>query len=59
MGTVLYLIPHPTRISMTLIETAAGGLIYLGLLMAIDKEARRLPRDIIGEFRHKQTAAES
>ena len=59
MGTVLYLIPHPTEISTTLIETAAGGLIYLGLLMAIDKEARKLPRDIIGEFRHKQAATES
>jgi len=59
MGTVLFLIPHPTRKFTTLIETAAGGLIYLGLLMAIDKEARRLPRDIIGEFRHKQTATES
>jgi len=59
MGTALFLIPHPTRISMTLIETAAGGLIYLGLLMAIDKEARRLPRDIIGEFRHKPAATES
>jgi O-antigen/teichoic acid export membrane protein len=59
MGTVLYLIPHPTRISTTLIETAAGGLIYLGLLMAVDKEARRLPRDIIGEFRHKQAATKS
>ena len=59
MGTVLYLIPHPTEISTTLIETAAGGLIYLGLLMAIDKEARRLLRDIIGEFRHKQTATKS
>jgi len=59
MGTVLYLIPHPTRTSTTLIETAAGGLIYLGLLMAIDKEARRLPRDIIGEFRHKPAVTES
>ncbi len=59
MGTVLFLIPHPTSKFTTLIETAAGGLIYLGLLMAIDKEARRLPRDIIGEFRHKQAAPES
>jgi hypothetical protein len=46
MGTVLYVIPHPTRISLTLVETAIGGLIYLGLLMAVDKEARRIPRDI-------------
>jgi hypothetical protein len=59
MGGVLYLIPHPTRISVTLIETAIGGLIYIGLLMAIDKEARKLPKDIIAEFRQKQTATES
>jgi DNA-binding transcriptional regulator YdaS (Cro superfamily) len=43
MGVVLYLIPHPARISLTLVETAAGGVIYLALLMAIDKEARALP----------------
>ena len=53
MGTVLYVIPHPTRISLTLAETAIGGLIYLGILMAVDKEARRMPRDIIHEIKRK------
>jgi hypothetical protein len=51
MGIVLYIIPHPTRISLILAETALGGLIYLGLLFLIDKEARKLPKDIIQEFR--------
>lgn len=53
MGSVLYLIPHPTRISLTLIETAAGGLIYIGLVMAIDKDARRLAREVFDEFRER------
>lgn len=53
MGGILYLIPHPTRILLTVAETAVGGIIYLVLLMAIDKETRRLPKDLIQEFRNK------
>jgi len=53
MGTILYIIPHPTRISLILAETALGGLIYLGLLFLIDKETRKLPKDIVQEFRRK------
>ena len=67
MGIILYLSPHPTGITIalfgvtltitdpviTLIETAVGGLVYLGLLMAIDKDARRLAREIISEFRQR------
>lgn len=53
MGIVLYIIPHSTRISLILAETALGGLIYLGLLLLIDKETRRMPKDIIREFRRK------
>ena len=67
MGIILYVSPHPTTASstlleaaVTLVETGIGGLIYLGVLMAIDKEARSLPRDIINEFRQKQqTSADS
>jgi hypothetical protein len=51
MGAVLYLIPHPTRLTMTLAETAIGGLIYIALLMAIDKEARKLPGTILKNLR--------
>jgi O-antigen/teichoic acid export membrane protein len=53
MGSILYLIPHPTRISVTLAETAIGGLIYLALLMAIDKEARMLPAYIRQEIKNR------
>lgn len=51
MGTVLYVIPHPTKIIPTLVETAMGGGIYLALLIAIDKEARDLPGQILRELR--------
>ena len=53
MGAVLFLMPHPTTISLTLGTTAAGGVIYLGILMAIDREARKLPQDILKEVRRK------
>lgn len=42
MGLVLYLIPHPTRVYLTLAVTALGGIIYFALLTAIDMEARML-----------------
>lgn len=53
MATVLFIIPHPTRISFTLILTAVGGLIYLGLLMIIDQEARSLIRSVWQEVKFK------
>ncbi len=53
MGAILYAIPHPTRTYMILAETAFGGLVYLLVLMAIDKEARALPKAILREFRQR------
>ena len=53
MATVLFIIPHPTRISLILAATGFGGLIYLVLLMAIDREARTLPRTILHELKGK------
>jgi hypothetical protein len=53
MGTILYVIPHPTRTLSTLAETAVGGLIYLALIMAIDKEARGLPNFIRKEIKRE------
>lgn len=47
MGAILYAIPHPTRTLMILAETAFGGLVYLLVIMAIDKEARALPKTIL------------
>jgi hypothetical protein len=56
MGAVMFLLPTPSRISTTLGATVVGGAVYLGLLMAIDKEARKLPMAIIQEMRGKKTS---
>jgi O-antigen/teichoic acid export membrane protein len=53
MATVLFMIPHPTRIYLTLIVTATGGIVYLALLMAIDKEARLLVHSMWQEIKFK------
>jgi hypothetical protein len=52
MGTILYVFPHPTRTYLILAETALGGLIYLLVLIAIDKEARALPKALLRELKH-------
>jgi hypothetical protein len=54
MAIILFIVPHPTRISTTLAMTAFGGIVYLALLMAIDKETRVLPKAIWQEVRRKQ-----
>jgi O-antigen/teichoic acid export membrane protein len=53
MGSVLYLLPHPTRIFLTLATAAAGGLVYMALLLAIDEEARALAVSILQEVRSR------
>jgi hypothetical protein len=57
MGIVLFLLPYTDRISTTLIWTAVGGIVYFGLLMAIDKEARNLPKAILQEIRGKNRSS--
>jgi len=42
MAFILFLISHPTRLLFTLGITAAGAILYLTVLIAIDKEARAL-----------------
>jgi protein-S-isoprenylcysteine O-methyltransferase Ste14 len=51
MASVLYLLPHPTKLSLTLAATATGGALYLVLLLAIDKESRKLLARILQEIR--------
>jgi O-antigen/teichoic acid export membrane protein len=46
MALVLFL-AHPARRLTTLLITGVGGLIYIGLLMTIDKETRTLARTIL------------
>ena len=66
-AVVLFLLPHSavsaTATSMekvygilqTLILTGVGGGTYLAILMAIDKEARTLPKSILREIRGKKS----
>lgn len=44
------LIPQPITL-FVLAATVIGGLICLGVLMAIDKEARALPRLVLKQLR--------
>jgi hypothetical protein len=54
-GVLLFLLPTATTVLTTLVWTAIGGLTYLVILVLIDKEARSLPKDILGELRgHKK-----
>lgn len=55
-GTLLFLLPASTSILMTLVFTAVGGLVYLVLLMLIDKEARKLPKEIFKEITGKKSS---
>jgi hypothetical protein len=54
-GVVLFLLPASTSVLITLVWTAIGGLLYLGVLMLIDKETRSLPKQILGEVRGKKS----
>ena len=53
MATILFLLPHPKRITTTLGTTAVGGIIYFALLTAIDKETRDLISSIWREIKSK------
>jgi O-antigen/teichoic acid export membrane protein len=53
MAVVLFLLPHPTTIMLTFVVTAVGGILYLLVLMVVDREARelisRVPQTIGGK----------
>lgn len=53
MMFVLFLIPHPTRLSSTLGITAAGAVLYLAVLILIDKEAKTLANDVWQEIKFR------
>jgi hypothetical protein len=50
----LFLFPQPSILYL-LAATILGGLIYLCVLMAFDKEARALPRLVLKQFRGKDS----
>jgi hypothetical protein len=53
MAAPLLAIPHPTRLLLTLGFTVLGGIIYFGILAAIDQEARELTKSILNEIKSK------
>jgi hypothetical protein len=68
MGALLFLLPHPAAIAETattmeiifniaqvLVLTAVGAIVYLVIVMAIDKDARTLPKTILQELRGKKS----
>jgi O-antigen/teichoic acid export membrane protein len=69
-GAVLFILPHPagvpptattmeiiSNIAKILALTGVGAAIYLGIVMAIDREARTLPQTILREIRGKRSAS--
>ena len=70
-GAVLFILPHPAGVPTTattmeiifniakvLALTGVGAAIYLAIVMAIDREARTLPKAILQEIRGKKNASE-
>ena len=70
-GALLFLLPHPAvvpatattmeiifYIAQTLVLTAIGAVVYLGMVMAIDKEARKLPKSILQEIIGRKSSSE-
>jgi O-antigen/teichoic acid export membrane protein len=51
MGVILFVLPHPTRVYLTIAETAVGAAVYIGLLSAIDRETRALIHSVWQEIK--------
>jgi hypothetical protein len=51
VASILYLLPHPTTTLPTLFEATGAIGTYTGLLLVIDKDARKLIRDVWQEIR--------
>ncbi len=46
IAAFLFVIPHPTTIFLTVGVTATAGIIYLAILLTIDREARMLMKTV-------------
>jgi hypothetical protein len=51
MGIILFLLPNTSTLIFTLAKAIAGFAIYVGLLLAIDTQARELLRLIWEEIK--------
>ncbi len=67
MAAVLFLLPHPAgvpvaadtmdiifNIGQVLVLTGIGAAVYIAIIIAIDKEARMLPKSMLQEVRGKK-----
>lgn len=50
MALVLYVLPHPTRLTVTVALTLIGGCVYFVVLAIIDSESRAVIKDAIKEL---------
>ena len=53
MGGMLFLIPHPQRITSTFLVTIIAGTAYLGILFFIDDETKSLIKSTLQELRNR------
>jgi O-antigen/teichoic acid export membrane protein len=53
MGLGLILIPYTAQRFLILAKTAVGGVIYMSMLLVIDKQARNLISGAMAEVKHK------
>ncbi|MBS7614760.1 hypothetical protein KEJ18_03400 [Candidatus Bathyarchaeota archaeon] len=50
MTVLLYFVPHPTRLSLTVVLTLFGAFTYFVILSIIDSESRTILRKVIREL---------
>jgi O-antigen/teichoic acid export membrane protein len=50
MALLLYVLPHPTRLTVTVALTLIGGCVYFIILAIIDSESRAVIKDAIKEL---------
>jgi len=53
MAALLYVIPNPTRLLLTVGLTLLGGIVYFAVLAVIDWETRELIRSVMSEVKSR------
>ncbi|MBS7656935.1 hypothetical protein KEJ33_03315 [Candidatus Bathyarchaeota archaeon] len=50
MASLLYIIPHPTRLSLTAALTLLGACVYFIILLVVDNESRTILKKVTNEL---------
>lgn len=58
MGALLYVVPHPSRITLTLGMAMAGAAVYLAILVVIDNDTKMLAISILREIKNRVFGAD-